>query len=239
MMCRRPRSILQCALLFAFSSLAALCSADEITLQGDSVTTDTTLLSEVPTFNTGAAISNRAGRSGMAALRRYLVQFDISSVPDGVMITSATLTLRIQNAPNSTPTNQSLHRVTAGWVEGTSTNQNGEFVAGAASWNSASEGILAWQTPGGDFMATPSATQTVPGVGAIGSEVSWSGAALAADVQVWLDGTEPNFGWILIGEESANQTARNYHSAEAAANQPKLTIEFAPLSRSPHWRKYD
>ena len=76
--------------------------------------------------------------------------------------------------------------------------------------------------PGGDFEPTPSAATTVSDIG----DYEWSGAALAGDVRYWLEHQDSNFGWILIGDESAANTARRFDSLESPteANRPTLTV---------------
>ncbi|NNE43379.1 MAG: hypothetical protein HKN12_04155 [Gemmatimonadetes bacterium] len=82
-----------------------------------------------------------------------------------------------------------------------------------------------WTSAGGDYVAGPSATQTVDQIGAY----AWSGAGLAADVQAWSDGAAPNHGWILIGDETF-WSAKRFGSRENAnvAERPQITIDFTP-----------
>ena len=78
-----------------------------------------------------------------------------------------------------------------------------------------------WTNAGGDFTAAPSASTTVTGV----SFYSWSSAALAADVQSFLDDNSGNHGWILIGNETA--LAKRFDSrSNAPGVRPTLEIEF-------------
>ena len=51
---------------------------------------------------------------------------------------------------------------------------------------------------------------------------------MIADVQAWLDSPGSNFGWIMIGDESTDTTARQFPSREFgnASFRPMLTIEF-------------
>lgn len=84
-----------------------------------------------------------------------------------------------------------------------------------------------WQTAGGDFSGTTSATTQVAGIG----YYTWgSTSQMVADVQAWLDNPSMNFGWIFVGNENQPQTAKRFDSREttAAANRPLLTVTFTP-----------
>jgi hypothetical protein len=79
-----------------------------------------------------------------------------------------------------------------------------------------------WTTPGGDFAAEASATASVGGAETVGE---WTGARLASDVQQWIDNPATNFGWaILSAIEGTTQRAKRFHSSEADANGPRLTV---------------
>src|SRR5438067_3431475 len=52
---------------------------------------------------------------------------------------------------------------------------------------------------------------------------------MAADLQLWLDNPQTNFGWILIGQdESVKFTARRFYSHEDSNFPPSLTLEYIP-----------
>jgi hypothetical protein len=128
---------------------------------------------------------------------------------------------------NAGPAAVAVHRVLTPWSEGASSAEGGggaAAVAGDATWLNASYDGMRWASPGGDFAAAPSATVQVGGLGVY----AWSSAALAADVQRWLDEPATNQGWILLGDESAPTTVKRFGSRENtdAAAQPVLEIEF-------------
>jgi len=60
---------------------------------------------------------------------------------------------------------------------------------------------------------------------------SWTSSQMAADVQAWLDGTAPDFGWVVIGNETTADSAKRFDSREHStpANRPKLTIVYSPV----------
>jgi hypothetical protein len=53
---------------------------------------------------------------------------------------------------------------------------------------------------------------------------------MVADIQGWLNGTTPNNGWILIGDESTDGTATKFHTrnSSVAGNRPKLVVFYTP-----------
>ena len=96
---------------------------------------------------------------------------------------------------------------------------------GDATWIHRFSATNLWDSPGGDFDPTASASLSV---GATGSYTWPSSANLVADVQRWVDDPETNFGWILIGNEGSSRTAKRFDSRESSSLvQPQLTIEFA------------
>lgn len=60
---------------------------------------------------------------------------------------------------------------------------------------------------------------------------SWRGAALAADVQMWLDDASSNWGWILLGDESVVSTARRFDSRENAIAANRRCSSFTARRR--------
>ncbi len=168
-----------------------------------------------------------AGETANKGSRRAMIQFDLSdSIPANAVITEVSLTLNL-NKTLAGSSNQSLHRVTASWLEGSS-NASGQEGGGTGSspgevtWIHRSFDTLRWAAAGGDFAATASATTNV---GAVGS-YTWSGPDLIADVEAWVANPSSNFGWILIGDEAATGSAKRFDSREASDNRPTLSITY-------------
>lgn len=187
--------------------------------------------------NGAGLISNGAGeyfftgKTGTSAIRRGLVAFNIAgSIPAGSRVTSATLTLHLSREPaNGGPESIELRRLLADWGEATSdalANEGGGAAAtpGDATWIHTFSDTGFWSSPGGDFALTVSASQTVDAVGFY----TWSGPGLVADVQSWLDNPQGNFGWILIGNETAALTAKRFDSRENAETlfRPQLSVGY-------------
>jgi len=194
--------------------------------------------SSVGDFIYAGTTGNRNGAG--PSFRRGLIQFDIASfVPSEATITSATLTLTIGKDPDEKEvgTTQTLHRVTTAWG---ATDSPGSGVSltpgkgtaaetGDATWNQALFGSTDWNTVGGDYVATASASIGVSPI--INQAMNWSSLGMLSDIQLWLDNPEQNAGWIIIGNENFTKNARGYYSMDntdpsAVGRAPKLTIEY-------------
>lgn len=179
----------------------------------------------------GAGVSFFAGRNNNpgVSIRRGVIAFDVAAaVPAGATIDSAELVLAMTQTTSGAQ-DVALHRLTSDWGEGTSNATSGGGGGGApattgdATWLHTSYPGSLWGTPGGDFAATMSATQSVGGDGSY----TWgSTAQMVADVQDWLDNPGNNFGWILIGNEAAQQSSKRFASRENATDPPQLIIAF-------------
>jgi hypothetical protein len=96
---------------------------------------------------------------------------------------------------------------------------------GDATWTYAFYNTTTWTTPGGDYVATPSATQSAN----INPQyLTWSSAGLVSDVQGWVNNPTTNFGWMIVGDESTNGTSRLFVSSESphTAYRPALTVVY-------------
>jgi hypothetical protein len=51
---------------------------------------------------------------------------------------------------------------------------------------------------------------------------------MKTDVQSWLNTPATNFGWIVVGDESVQQTAKRLDSSEhpTAVNRPRLRVYY-------------
>ena len=170
------------------------------------------------------------GNTNRPEIRRTLIAFDVAGViPAGATITEATLSLSMTRSQAS-ETSIALHRVTGEWTEGLSAGfaQGGRgdiAVEGDPTWVHRTFETARWATPGGDFDATASATAAV---GALGRYEWLSNDATVADVQVWLDDPGSDHGWLLMGDETVRQTAKQFASRESGdpAARPMLTVTF-------------
>jgi hypothetical protein len=179
----------------------------------------------------GAGFHFFAGENGMGERRRGVLAFDISgSVPPGSTITAVSLSMNMSMTPVGAVTVE-LHKLLADWGEGTSHAPMGEgdgapATPNDATWRHRFFDTIFWTTQGGDFLAMVSASQSVGGVG----QYTWSSAQMVADAQSWLDNPASNFGWLVLGDETAIATAKRFDTRESAS-PPMLTIQFTPGRR--------
>jgi hypothetical protein len=179
----------------------------------------------------GAGFHFFAGENGMGELRRGVLAFDLAgTIPAGSTITAVSLTMNMSMTPAGAKTVE-LHKLLADWGEGTSHAPMGEgdgapATSNDATWRHRFFDSVFWTMQGGDFSATVTASQSVGGVG----QYTWSSAQMIADVQSWLDNPASNFGWLVLGDESAIATAKRFDTRESAS-PPVLTIQFIPGPR--------
>ena len=223
-----------CFLLAAVSSVA-LCGSAVADIAAIGSSRDNTLYQDPEgDLSNGAGNGMFSGRSGAASnsIRRGLIRFDIAGqIPAGATITSATLTL-YNSAANAGEAMVSLHRVSQDWGEGTSVAGMGggggaAATPGDATWLFRSFPGTAWATAGGSFDPATSAVTSVTETGSY----DWASAALNADIQSFLDSPAANFGWIILGDESASSTAKRFATKEEtlAELRPMLMVEYTPV----------
>jgi len=217
-----------CALSFACVTTA---TANIINITS---TKDNTLYEYDPAegdHSNGAGFHFFAGENGMGELRRGVIAFDVAgTIPAGSTIIAVTLTMNMSMTPAG-PETVELHRLLADWGEGTSHAPMGEgdgapATPNDATWRHRFFDTIFWVTEGGDFSAVASAVQSVGGVG----QYMWSSAQMVADVQEWLDSPASNFGWLVLGDETAIATAKRFDTRESAS-PPMLSIQYTPGPR--------
>lgn len=167
-------------------------------------------------------------------LQRGLIRFDLSSIPCGAVVTRAELTLFMERGPSSQPdTPVGLHRLVGAWGEGDSSAFGGtgsDSAVGDANWKESQHPDVLWNTPGGDFVSAASASALVS---TSPSYVTWgSNQTMIADVAGWLSNPGSNHGWLLLGNEAAEATARKFASRESPTEsyRPVLVVEYTPAT---------
>ena len=181
----------------------------------------------------GAGSHLFAGKTNSGSRRRALIAFDLSQIPAGAKITSVTVTLHVSQTVAGTETLE-LHGVSADWGEGTSNagvfrDGNGtSSKTNDATWIHRFFSTTRWTNPGGDFDSTTDATAAADRTGT--NVVFNATTALIARVQGWVDQPSTNFGWIVIGDESALRSTKQLSSREfaTAADRPTLAIDYLP-----------
>jgi hypothetical protein len=171
-----------------------------------------------------------AGRTSQqdGGVRRALIRFDVAAaLPDRAIVEGASLTLFMTPSHPDRRTLR-LYRVLADWGEGPSSSTGGGGAAagpGDVTWLHTFWDTDFWVHSGGQFLGRPSSEQEIFDTGFY----SWTSAEhLVRDVRLWMAAPERNFGWILIGDETARQTAKSFASRDHPdpALRPMLSITY-------------
>lgn len=164
-------------------------------------------------------------------VRRGLLYFDVAgALPEGAVIDAVVLQVTVSLSPPGSGADAfTVHRALSSWGEGTSDAPDPEgrgtgATPGDATWQHRFFPDVVWETPGGEFVGAASATALIGGPGTY----TFAGAGLAADAQGWVDAPETNFGWFLLGDESATMNARRFDSREHfdPNNAPTLLLDY-------------
>lgn len=161
---------------------------------------------------------------------RLLMQFDLSAVPPGAVVTNVTLQLKVLKENGGEPAaGMEIHPMLVSWAEGDRMGMQGtSALPGQSTWNSRAHSQAAWSIPGGqagsEFGSSTSSAVGLDGPGSYQFPVS---PALIADVQSWVDSPTTNFGWIVLGtDESIVASARRVASRESSSGRPLLTVGY-------------
>ena len=193
---------------------------------------DNTLYESVSgALSNGAGQHLIVGKTNLGGIRRAVVFFDLSeSIPAGAIVDSVRVAITLEETISGAH-NISLHRLSVDWGEGTSNSNSGPgkgapSAANDATWIHTFFNSATWTTAGGDFNPNASATRSVSGPG----RYNWASAGgLATDVQTWIDSPASNHGWIVIGNEAVNGSAKGFFSREhpSAASRPILYVYYS------------
>ncbi|MCU0796842.1 MAG: DNRLRE domain-containing protein [Akkermansiaceae bacterium] len=159
------------------------------------------------------------------------VEFDLTSLPAGATITSATLRLVHSNLTNAfgdteagSPFTVGVRRLTRSWVEGSALNA---VQAGSLTWSSA--GPANWTAAGGDFATTNYGSFVGGASDAVGTVYSVNVLTL---VNEWYQGTQANHGLVLVplNNPGSGDHFFSVFSDDAAnsANRPQLLVTYTP-----------
>ncbi|MHB8858928.1 MAG: DNRLRE domain-containing protein [Thermoleophilia bacterium] len=191
---------------------------------------DTSVSSTGATLNYGGSTDITAGNiSASAETRRGLIKFDLSAIPVGSTVNSATLSIYQHGQQSSATVPLELDYATRTWAEGTG---NGAATGDGATWVT-SDGVNGWSAAGGDFnnVAPPTATAPDSPSGA------WVDFAVRDLTQNWINGSITNEGAFIkkVAENPAANDARYFYSSDYlsdASLRPKLAIEYVPAPGS-------
>lgn len=231
-------------LLLVLPALAALGAA-----QAQSVEVLIAPSADVSIFSSGDNIADAKGSYLWTSVlasgtrRRMLLRFDLSSIPPGSLVHEVSLELYQSRARGDHDVR--VHRIQSAWTTGQADGggqgegapaTNGDVTWGYRSFSTVPGAGVPWNAQGGDFDTEPSA---VLRVAAASQWYSWrslpSGPGalnpkLSADVQAWIDNPAGNQGWMLIGDEGAEQNAKRFQSTRSGSEAPRLRVIYTPAA---------
>ena len=175
---------------------------------------DTYLSEEEPLTNAGSAVDLLAdgddpGGSGLD--KSSLMAWDVSAIPAGSSVESASVIIEVTNPTQSTYSFQGMLR---DWQENQATWN--EYAA-SSPWNA--PGALGAGDRGPSVLGiaapTSAGTQIIP--------LNTDGVAL---MQAWVNGTLSNYGFVLSDTTSGDGLDFWSSDATTATNRPQLSVEF-------------
>jgi hypothetical protein len=162
---------------------------------------DAYIFSDTPTVNYGKSPILYAGRQTGGAIGRALFRFDLSGIPTGAIVQSASFEAYLLE-PSTAPATLALElrRIDTAWQEGT----------------------VAWATP-----LKYTGANNVMGVGTATTYYSWKVGPL---VQTWVNGSV-NHGLALFSQNEGSVGWRGFASRERTApppSPPRLVVTYRP-----------
>ena len=190
-------------------------------------TRDTTIYGENSNTN-GAGEFAFFGITNRGDERRALIAFDLSQIPEGAVIQTASFEITISRTRLGSA-DVSLHRLTKDWGEGeqNAPGAEGRGTApqpGDATFQENFRGTSSWSAPGGDFESEASAAATAL---TANTKVRFQSEQLLADIQHWIDNPEENFGWIMISGGQAKRIFASDNPNAEIEDLPTLSITFS------------
>ena len=178
-----------------------------VTLQPGPEGDDAEIWAQAPNNNYGDSAETWVS-SASNDTTRSLLSFNMDTIPVAAKVLDATLSLRRQSGSGgSQPV--SAHRIRNQWSED------------SVTWNSREPGTN-WDMAGGDFEQTPITTTQV---GPANDRYEWNITPL---VQVWVDGSYPNYGVALVAAIAGMSGERFHTSDDADVNKhPSLSVTYA------------
>jgi hypothetical protein len=160
---------------------------------------DTYIRQDYPYDNNGAAPSGIWVQwDGTASAHRILLEFDLSSIPPGSIITDARLSLHSGGYLGSGTRTFTVYRVSKSWVEG---DGSGGGTTGA-TWTDTDKSVpTSWSTPGADFVSEgASSADLTLGFGRRNFTVT-------DIVTAWVTDGQPNHGFLIKVDNEAGAGA--------------------------------
>ena len=187
---------------------------------------DTHIWGNNPNDNSGASAKLNADSDDP---RHMLLYFNISGLPTGAIIDSASLGVTVESGQNANRT-VAIRQLTYGpWTEGTG-GEGGNACTTGATWNApnctdtgASGG---WNGSGGNFAtAAPYGPQIGANISpAIDEQTYWTD--VTSVVSAWNQGTSTNYGFALLANGTDTGTVKFHSRTGVAGKEPQLLISY-------------
>lgn len=149
----------------------------------------------------------RLGRTGsnrgVSVVRRILVQFDTATLAADP-VAAARLSIQMVQAKREEVIGVAVHRITTAWDQAEATYARATATAD-------------WEAFGGDFVSEPSAVASTADASCnrFPCNRAFDGEGMRSDVEMWLDGSAPNHGWILVATEEQQEKTAMLFSKES------------------------
>ena len=156
--------------------------------------------------------------AGSLATKVSLIRWDVTAIPAGSVVRSATITLTLSTVANSPSTDRfSLYAMLRGWNE-SETNWNDTMAAAP------------WATPGAAELGRDHAVREIGGVGplATGSQAVRLNADGVALVQQWVNSPDMNFGVQISNWISNDGLGLAASESTVTAARPRLSVAYVP-----------
>ncbi|MCK9622405.1 MAG: DUF4347 domain-containing protein, partial [Methylobacter sp.] len=176
-------------------------------VSGYTGTTDTYLDSTLSGTNYGASGTLQIITPLLlGSTQQSLISFDLSSIPAGSIVTSASVTFTASSAIALLPS-VDMYKMLSSWSESTST------------WSSLGSGV---STDNSEASSTADASWGA--LLGLNGTATFSSASMASTVQSWINNPASNNGWLL----TAGITSVQFYSSEEAtiAYRPQLSITY-------------
>ena len=183
---------------------------------GQFLTRDTYLSENNPGFNYGNSTTLPADGddpSSSGLDKRTLLSWDVSSIPQTAQVQSVSITIDVTNRGGNYP----LYEVFQPWLED------------EATWNDYDNG-QAWEVAGADGGGDRgSALLGAVDTGSTGPLTVQLNPDGVAAVQGWVEGTWPNYGFLLADDSSTNGLDFISREHGTASQRPLLSIDYTNI----------
>lgn len=181
---------------------------------------DVTLSENAPSTNLGGSSTTSADGdepSGTGKELVTLLRWDLTAIPQGSVVLSATIDLHVTN---SSMGEYEFYRMARGWKES------------EATWNQAETGTP-WDGPGASGSLDRGFTvRGVVPADTPGPVTITLGAEAITAVQAWVDGPGVNYGFAVADGTNTDGLAFATREASVSSQRPKLTVTYMANSGS-------